>query len=105
MGVGIELLFFVALLLVAGYIIYRVVSRGRQEVSSSDGTRADSKPMRLALFSAGIGLIIVIALTVEFCQEKNDLMDKNTSKDNSVDNIGKGENEDDNRDDGDDTQR
>ncbi len=91
------------MLVAGGYIIYRAVIRGKTSGPGLD--KPASKPMRLATISAGVGLIIVIALTLEFCQEQNNRMDKNTHEDNSLDNVGKGENEDDNRDDPDETQR
>ncbi|MGV3558383.1 hypothetical protein [Larkinella arboricola] len=103
MGVGLEMIFFLVVLVAGGYLIYRVAFR--KKTGDPDVGRPASRTMRLATISAGVGLIIVIALTLEFCHNQGDRMDKNTHEDNSLDNTGKGENEDDHRDDGDETQR
>ncbi|MFC5408337.1 hypothetical protein ACFPMF_03395 [Larkinella bovis] len=105
MGVGLEMIFFLGLLVVGAYLIYRVAFKGRRRLQADDfkGPRATTR--RWATIAAGVLLVIVIALTLEFCREQQHRMEKNTHENNAQDNIGKGENEDDNRDDGNDTQR
>ncbi|MGA0557945.1 hypothetical protein ACO2Q8_14905 [Larkinella sp. VNQ87] len=93
MGVGIEMIFFVLLLAAGGFIIYRMGFRGKSRLRRSDFTRPGSGPLRVATITAAVALIVAIALTLEFCSEQQNRMDKNTHEDSSLDNVGKGENE------------
>jgi heme/copper-type cytochrome/quinol oxidase subunit 2 len=105
MGVGIEIIIILVLLAFGGTVVYWAVAGRRKKDKFPPMSRHDSSRLRWATIVAGVLLILVIALTLEFCSEQKQRMDKNTHEDNSLDNVGKGENEDDNRDDGDDTQR
>ncbi|GAB3255816.1 hypothetical protein GCM10027347_17220 [Larkinella harenae] len=93
MGVGIEMIILAILLVGGGFFIYWIAFRGPSRIRFVDFTKPGMRPRRLAVLSALLFLLIVVALTFEFCSEQQHRMDKNTYKDNSLDNVGKGENE------------
>jgi uncharacterized membrane protein len=99
MGVGIEMIFFLGLFLFAAFIVYRLVFSKRSKIRLSDFTQPGSTLLRWTTISVGVLLIILVALTLEFCSEQQHRMDKNTHEDNALDNVGKGENEADDDDD------
>lgn len=104
MGLGIEMIIILLLIALGGFVVYWVVGR-RKNVKFSALSRREATMLRWTTLVVGVLLILLVSLTLEFCSEQQHKMDKNTREDNSLDNVGKGENEDDNRDDGDDTQR
>ena len=105
MGIGIEVIIILILIALGAFVVYWATMSRRKKIKFSDLSRRDSSLLRWTTIAAGVLLILLVTLTLEFCSEQQHKMDKNTRKDNSLDNVGKRENEADNRDDGDDTQR
>lgn len=93
MGVGIEVIILLILLVGGGFFIYWIAFRGSSGIRLADFTKPGMRMRRLGVLSALVILLIAVVLTLEFCSEQKNRMDKNSYEDNSLDNTGKGENE------------
>ncbi|WP_266364661.1 hypothetical protein [Tellurirhabdus rosea] len=95
MGFGFELVLFVlVILLFLGFIIFRYSRKGAMAAPTNRDPRGTAF-LRWLLPALGVGLVALIAINLQFChQQQNTRMEKNTRENNSLDNVGKGENED-----------
>lgn len=91
MIIDIALIFAVALVGLGGWVIFRYLIKGRTAAENPD--RRQTAPLRLIIPGVGLLLIILIGINLEFCSEQRNRMDANTTRDNSLDNVGKDENE------------
>jgi uncharacterized membrane protein len=89
MGVGIELFIIAPLVFFSLYLIYRLVFKKKYQ--GQDDRRASF--VQWAALVVSVLLIVALAINLEFCSQQKNRMDKNKTDDNSLDNIGKEENE------------
>ncbi|WP_234733613.1 hypothetical protein [Tellurirhabdus bombi] len=78
-----------ALVLFSGYLIYRIVFK--KEYPNQTNRRVPW--LQGVALGVSALLIVLLAINLEFCSQQKNRMDKNTTKDNGLDNIGKEENE------------